>query len=214
MAHRVADRVKESAASTTGTTTLTVDGASTGFRAFSSVLTTNGDTCFYEIDNGTDWEVGLCTRTAATTYTRTTILASSNAGSAVNFSAGAKTAFLTAPGYLLDAVTYYDSTTTNALDLKNGRCQRWAPNTGAQTLSITAWPAAGLLGEILIEGINLGAATITWPTINWVKPDGTTTTTFSTYATAAGVTLASSGRDWVYLWTRDGGTTIYGKVIR
>lgn len=105
---------------------------------------------------------------------------------------------------------YYDSTTTNALDYVNGSCQRWAPNTGAQTLTVSNWPPTGNLGELLIQGINLGAATITWPTINWVKSDGTTTTTFS----SNGVTLQSSGTDWVYLWTRDAGTTIYGKVVR
>lgn len=105
---------------------------------------------------------------------------------------------------------YYDSTTTNALDYVNGSCQRWAPNTGAQTLTISNWPPTGNLGELLIQGINLGAATITWPTINWVKSDGTTTTTFS----SNGVTLQASGTDWVYLWTRDAGTTIYGKVVR
>lgn len=105
---------------------------------------------------------------------------------------------------------YYDSSTTNALNYTNGSHQRWAPNTGAQTLSITNWPPSGNLGELLIEGVNLGAATITWPTINWIKSDGTTTTTFS----SNGVTLQASGTDWVLLWTRDAGTTIYGKVVR
>jgi hypothetical protein len=108
-------------------------------------------------------------------------------------------------GYL-----YFNSNTTNALDFTNGSHQRWAPATGAQTLSITNWPPSGNLGELLIEGVNLGAATITWPTINWVKSDGTTTTTFS----SNGVTLQTSGTDWVLLWTRDAGTTIYGKVVR
>lgn len=209
MAHRVADRVKESAASTTGTTTLTTNGAPTGFRTFASVLTTNGDTCFYQIDDGTNWEVGLCTRTSATTFTRTTVLASSNSNNAVNFSAGAKTAFLTAPAVGLDLVAYNDNGSTNTINWRTSRHQRWAP-IGTVTLSITNWPASGILGELLIEGINLGAATITWPTINWVKADGSTTTTFS----SNGVTLRTSGTDFVVLWTRDGGTTIYGKVIR
>jgi hypothetical protein len=105
---------------------------------------------------------------------------------------------------------YYNSTTTNALDYVNGSHQRWTPATGAQTLSIANWPPSGNLGELLIEGVNLGAATITWPTINWIKSDGTTTTTFS----SNGVTLQTSGTDWVLLWTRDAGTTIYGKVVR
>lgn len=105
---------------------------------------------------------------------------------------------------------YFDSGTTNALNYVNGSCQRWAPNTGAQTLSITNWPPTGNLGELLIEGVNLGAATITWPTINWITSTGATTTNFA----SNGVTLQSSGTDWVFLWTRNGGTTIYGKVVR
>ena len=107
------------------------------------------------------------------------------------------------------SVQYYNSGTTSALDYTNGSHQRWAP-TGTVSLTVTNWPASGVLGELLIEGINLGAATITWPTINWIKSDGTTTTTFA----SNGVTLQSSGTDWVFLWTGDGGTTVYGKIVR
>lgn len=107
-------------------------------------------------------------------------------------------------------LAYSDNATSNALNVANGAHQRWAPNTGAQVLTITGWPAAGTHGELLIEGVNLGAATITWPTIQWMKSDGTFTTTFS----SAGVTLQTSGTDFVLLWTRDGGTTVYGKVMR
>jgi hypothetical protein len=106
-------------------------------------------------------------------------------------------------------IVFYDSGSTSALDYTNGSGQRWAP-TGTVTLSITNWPPTGNLGELLIKGINLGAATITWPTVNWIKSDGTTTTTFS----SNGVTLQTSGTDWVILWTHDAGTTIYGKIIR
>ena len=105
--------------------------------------------------------------------------------------------------------TYYDSNTTSALDYTNGSQQRWAPS-GTVTLSVTNWPPTGNLGELFIEGINLGAATITWPTINWITSTGATTTTFS----SNGVTLQSSGTDWFLLWTRDAGTTIYGKFVR
>ena len=105
---------------------------------------------------------------------------------------------------------YFNSSTTNALDYVNGSHQRWAPNTGAQTLTISNWPPSGNLGELLIEGVNLGAATITWPTINWITSNGTTTTIFANN----GVTLQTSGTDWILLWTRDAGTTIYGKVVR
>ena len=105
--------------------------------------------------------------------------------------------------------TYYDSTTTSALDYTNGSVQRWAP-TGTVTLTVTNWPPSGNLGELFIEGVNLGAATITWPSINWITSTGATTTTFA----LNGVILQTSGTDWVLLWTRDAGTTIYGKVVR
>lgn len=104
---------------------------------------------------------------------------------------------------------YFDSNTTSALDYVNGSHQRWAPS-GTVSLTVTNWPPSGALGELLIEGVNLGAATITWPTVNWITSNGTTTTTFS----ANGVTLQSSGTDWFLLWTRDAGTTVYGKFIR
>jgi hypothetical protein len=107
---------------------------------------------------------------------------------------------------------YYNSSTTAALNYTNGSQQRWAPTASSSpTLSITNWPPSGNLGELLIEGVNLGAAgTITWPTINWITSTGATTTTFS----SNGVTLQTSGTDWCLLWTRDAGTTIYGKFVR
>lgn len=107
---------------------------------------------------------------------------------------------------------YFDSGSTAALNYVNGSVQRWAPTASSSpTLSITNWPPSGALGELFVEGVNLGAAgTITWPTINWVKSDGTTTTTFG----SNGVTLQSSGTDFFILWTRNAGTTIYGKFVR
>jgi hypothetical protein len=95
MAFIVKDRVKETTA-TTGTGTLTLDGAATGFQAFSVIG--DGNTTFYTITDGTSWEVGIGTYTSSgTTLSRDTILESSNAGSAVNWSAGDKDVFCTYP---------------------------------------------------------------------------------------------------------------------
>jgi hypothetical protein len=95
MTLQIKDRVKETTA-TTGTGALALSGAMTGFSAFSSACSVN-DTCYYciqAVDSGGaptgDWEVGLGTYSAANTLTRTTVLASSNAGAAVNFAAGTK----------------------------------------------------------------------------------------------------------------------------
>lgn len=97
MAHISADRVKDTTTTTGAGTVTLANSAPTGFRTFGSVLA-NGDTCFYCIEAGAEWEVGLGTyATSGTTLARTTVLASSNAGAAVNFSAGTKNVFLTAP---------------------------------------------------------------------------------------------------------------------
>jgi hypothetical protein len=91
----VADRVLETTA-TTGTGTLTLAGAVTGYQSFAAIG--NANTCMYAIEdrNTGAWEVGIGTYTSSgTTLSRTTILASSNAGSAVSFAAGTKYVFAT-----------------------------------------------------------------------------------------------------------------------
>jgi hypothetical protein len=92
----IKDRVKETS-TTTGTGTLTLAGATTGYQSFSTAIG-NTNTTYYTISTttGSEWEVGLGT-VGAGTLARTTILASSNAGSAVNFSAGTKDVFGTYP---------------------------------------------------------------------------------------------------------------------
>lgn len=95
MAHIIADRVKETT-TTTGTGALTLAGVEAGHRTFASQMSTS-DTCFYCIDGGTEWEVGLGTYSGVNTLTRTTILTSSNSNSAVDFSAGTKLVFITHP---------------------------------------------------------------------------------------------------------------------
>ena len=97
MALVLADRVKETT-STTGTGTVTLLGASTGFQSFAAIG--NGNVTYYTIaGQGTsEWEVGIGTYTSSgTTLSRTTVLASSNSGSLVNFSAGTKDVFVTYP---------------------------------------------------------------------------------------------------------------------
>lgn len=97
MAFVLADRVQETT-TTTGTGTITLAGAATGFQSFAAIG--DGNTTFYTIadQTGSDWEVGIGTYTASgTTLARTTVLSSSNSGSLVNFSAGTKNVFVTQP---------------------------------------------------------------------------------------------------------------------
>lgn len=90
MALVLKDRVQETT-TTTGTGTLTLGGAVTGYQSFTAIG--NGNTTYYAIygSGSTEWEVGIGTYTASgTTLSRDTVLASSNSGSLVNFSAGTK----------------------------------------------------------------------------------------------------------------------------
>ena len=89
MAFVLADRVKETA-SAPGTGTVTLLGAATGYQSFSAGIGASNTTYYTIADqSGSNWEVGYGTVGAGgTTLARTTVLASSNSGSLVNFSSG------------------------------------------------------------------------------------------------------------------------------
>ena len=106
MALVVKDRVQETTTSV-GTGTVTLAGAVTGFQTFSVIG--DGNTCYYAITSGSDWEVGLGTYTASgTTLSRDTILESSNSGSAITLS-GTSNVFVTYPA---EKSGHKDSTNT------------------------------------------------------------------------------------------------------
>jgi hypothetical protein len=93
----IADRVRETT-TTSGTGPITLAGPYSGFQAFSVIG--NGNTTYYVIIDALNiaWEVGIGTYTSVgNTLARTIVLASSNAGSLVNFAAGTKDVLLTQP---------------------------------------------------------------------------------------------------------------------
>jgi acetyltransferase-like isoleucine patch superfamily enzyme len=122
MAFVLADRVKETT-TTTGTGTVTLLGAATGYQTFAAIG--NANTTYYTIagQTGSEWEVGIGTYTSSgTTLSRDTVLASSNSGSLVTFSAGtkdvwcdypAKRAVVGGDGYIENDATVSVSSTIN-----------------------------------------------------------------------------------------------------
>ena len=106
MALALKDRVKETTI-VVGTGAATLLGSSIGFQPFSVVG--NGNTTYYCISDqfGSNWEVGIGTYSSSgNTLARTTVLASSNGGALVVFTAGVKDVFVTYPaekGVWLDA---------------------------------------------------------------------------------------------------------------
>jgi hypothetical protein len=215
----VRDRVRETT-TTTGTGTVTLAGAVPGFQSFSVIG--NGNTTYYTITLGTDWEVGIGTYTSSgTTLSRDTILESSNAGSAVNFGAGTKDVFVTYPaeravftddtqtltnktaeklilndGYTEEVFAITDGATVN-LDPNNGSIQTWTLGAN-RTPGQANWAAGQSITLMVDDG---SAFTITWTTLAVVwETDGGTAPT-----------LATSGFTVIVLWKV--GTTIYGARV-
>jgi len=115
----LADRVKETT-TTTGTGTVTLGGASTGYQSFATAFPSAGSAGIvvgYCITDGTAWEVGKGVYSSGGTLTRDTVRSSSNSNNLVSFSAGSKDVFVTASAELLDNAN---------IGLIYAQCNGWA----------------------------------------------------------------------------------------
>jgi len=147
MALVINDRVKETS-TTTGTGTIDLAGAETGYESFVSGVGT-GNTTYYaiELNSANEWEVGIGTVTDAApdTLSRDTIISSSNSDAAVNFSAGTKNVFCTLPAKktispVMDATTFvvtHASTISEDQTLDSGVLAGPVTITGTQTVTGT-----------------------------------------------------------------------------
>jgi hypothetical protein len=140
----VKDRVKETT-TTTGTGTITLAGAVSGFQSFAAIG--NANTTFYTIAGGGEWEVGIGTYTSSgTTLSRDTVLDSSNSGSLVDFAAGTKDVFVTYPaertitggGGGIGALVVNATTVTENYTIATGtNAQSVGPITVADSVTVT-----------------------------------------------------------------------------
>ena len=92
----LANRAKVTTA-TTGTGTITLGSAVSGFQTFAAAGVSNGATVSYVIEEGTAWEVGTGTYSSTGPTLTRTPSESSNAGAAINL-AGAAQVYVTAIG--------------------------------------------------------------------------------------------------------------------
>ena len=103
MALVVADRVQETTI-TTGTGTVTLAGAVAGYQSFAAIG--NGNTTYYTLTSGSNWEVGIGTYTSSgTTLARTTVLASSAGGTTKITLSGTSNVFVTYPAEIATMLT-------------------------------------------------------------------------------------------------------------
>lgn len=144
MAFVIADRVQETT-TTQGTGTVALAGAVTGYQTFAVIGNTN--TTYYTIADqaGANWEVGIGTYyTANTSLARTTVLASSNANTAVNFGIGTKSVFVTYPA---ERAIYADSSNLTTIT-----------NFASSNVAITGGTISGVtyngLGTMSIQNAN------------------------------------------------------------
>lgn len=158
MAFVTADRVLDTSTST-GTGAIVVSGsAPNGYRTFSAVMSTS-DTCYYSIQHETlnEWETGTATYSSANTLTRTTVSSSSNAGSAVNFSAGTKNVSLT---FLSSKSLQTDPSGNVTPAFGGGTYTRTTFTATAGQTSFTASYTVGYV-QVYVNGILLNSADYT-----------------------------------------------------
>lgn len=171
MAFVISDRIKETS-TTTGTGTLTLAGAVTGFTTFAAVG--DGNTCTYAIiavdANGVptgEWETGIGTYTSAGTTLSRGVIKSSNSNNLVTFSAGTKHVICTdVAGYATPFVM--TNTTLNCIQVANQTLlSSTAGNTrgiGAVDLQIQRFNAAQVASGAysVVAGGSRNKATASW----------------------------------------------------
>jgi len=160
MALVVNDRVRETS-TTTGTGTLTLAGAQTGFETFSTAIG-NTNTTYYAISNQAngEFEVGLGT-VGAGTLARTTIISSSNSDAAVDFSAGTKDVFCTLPAskaVILDSSG--NIVANNGSNLTNLNADNLASGTVPDARFPATLPAANGSALTDLNATNLASGTV------------------------------------------------------
>ena len=191
MALVVKDRVKESTA-TTGTGTLTLDGASSGYQAFSVIG--DGNTTYYVITDATsgDWEVGIGTYTASgTTLSRNTVLSSSNSGSLVSFSAGSKDVFVAYPS---ERAVYLDSAGSYPVQSTFGTLTATTANLTNGTVSTTPASGTDIANKTYVDTLVSSGITYHAPVLlESPSTVGNLNATYNNGTAGVGATLTNAG---------------------
>lgn len=237
----IADRVRETT-TTTGTGTVNLEGAVTGFQLFSAAFST-GTVVYYCISDGTNWEIGYGAVTTGSPWTlaRTVVLQSTNADALVDFAAGSKDVFCTMPAQAFIAANIVNTPAGNivgttvqaaideldtekavdAVVSKIGKQTIWLP-AGAMTSRTTSGAASGSVetttNKVMLKSLDFDTATSEYAQFAIQMPkswnEGTITARF-VWSHAA--TTTNFGVAWalqgVALSDTDAGDAAFGTAI-
>lgn len=136
---KLVDRAKMTTA-TTGTGTITLGSASSGYQSFAAAGVANGNVVRYTIEDGANWEIGTGTYTSTGTTLSRSPTQSSSGGAAINLS-GSATVFVTvASADLQELVTFAETFTLPTVDGTNGQV---LTTNGSGTLTFTTVSGGG-----------------------------------------------------------------------
>ena len=182
------------ATATTGTGTITLGSAESGYQTFADAGVVDANVVRYVIEDGTDWEIGTGTYTASGTTLTRTVLESSNADAALNLS-GSAVVYVSATAEDIPSPTLAIDNKTSAYTVVSGDLGKIIEftGTGAVTASLTSASTLGAGWYAYIRSNKTtGSATI--------DPDGSETiegaTTLSVKRGQT-VKIVSDGTNWL-----------------
>ena len=183
------------ATATTGTGTITLGAAESGYQTFADAGVTDGQVVRYVIEDGTDWEIGTGTYTASGTTLTRTVSESTNSDAAISLS-GSAVVYVSATDADFREETV-GTIASSTLDLSSGNVFSDAPSANV-TYVFSNPPASGTAYGFTLKVTPSATVTVTWPaSVDWAggtAPDA-----------------PASGETDVYaFYTQDGGTTYYG----
>jgi hypothetical protein len=157
------NRAKMSTA-TTGTGTITLGSAESGYHSFADAGVSDADVVRYVIEDGDNWEIGTGTYTSSGTTLSRTVSESNNSDAAINLS-GSAVVFVGAAAKDVgddDAVSVTIAGSTYTLDLLSGHM--FYPSAdifGNTTFALSNIPTTSFEGKVQFSYTGGGA--ITWP---------------------------------------------------
>jgi hypothetical protein len=189
MALALFDRVQQTGTANT-TVSFTLSGSVTGYQSFSVIG--NGNTTYYgATDTSGNWEVGVGTySTTGPTLARTTILSSSNTGSAVTFS-GTVTVFVTYPS----EISVNLNASGNVSPLGTVASGTWQGTTIGVAYGGTGVTASSGADSVVLRDANQNIA------VNRVNQANTSTTA------AGGTTALTTASTYIHTLVGTGGQT-------